>query len=121
MACFVLDGQRSQKNPLMSLITRRWSALLTLLVAALCASSNFAQVPASGLLREVYSDIQGALISDLTNNSAYPDNPSSSDYVTSFFEAPVDVAEYYGQRMRGFIAPPVSGNYTFWIATDDQG
>ncbi|MDB6039503.1 MAG: Spore coat protein CotH, partial [Verrucomicrobiales bacterium] len=27
----------------------------------------------------------------------------------------------YGQRMRGYIVPPLTGNYTFWISTDDNG
>src|SRR5205085_11385027 len=57
----------------------------------------------------------------LTNNAAYPDSPTTTNYVTDFFEAPVDIAEFYGQRMRGFIIPPANGDYTFWIATDDQG
>ena len=25
----------------------------------------------------------------------------------------------YGQRVRAFVVPPISGNYTFWIASDD--
>jgi hypothetical protein len=27
----------------------------------------------------------------------------------------------YGQRLRGYLVPPVSGHYTFWIASDDGG
>ena len=27
----------------------------------------------------------------------------------------------YGTRIRGFICPPVTGNYTFWISSDDNG
>lgn len=106
----------------MSLITRRWIAALTLALTAFCVDNTYAQnPPANGLLREVWSNIQGGLVSDLTNNAAYPDNPTSSNYVTDFFEAPIDVAEFYGQRMRGYIVPPTTGNYVFWVATDDQG
>ncbi|MHC4312026.1 MAG: PA14 domain-containing protein, partial [Planctomycetota bacterium] len=37
----------------------------------------------------------------------------------TLFEAPVDWAHYYGTRMHGFLYPPVSGDYTFWISSDD--
>ena len=29
-------------------------------------------------------------------------------------------ADHYGTRIRGYIVPPTTGNYTFWIASDDQ-
>ena len=32
----------------------------------------------------------------------------------------MNFADNYGQRIRGFICPPVTGNYTFWIASDDN-
>lgn len=73
----------------------------------------------TGLLREVWNDVQGTAVSDLTSDPDYPDAPSSSGIISSF-EAPVDVAEYYGGRIRGYIVPPTSGNYTFWIASDDN-
>ena len=31
------------------------------------------------------------------------------------------VANNYGVRMKGWLVPPVSGNYRFWIASDDNG
>src|SRR6266480_1453258 len=72
----------------------------------------------SGLLREVWTGISGASVSDLTNSADYPDRPTSTDYVTDFFEAPIDIDNDYGQRMRGFILPPQTGSYTFWISSD---
>jgi hypothetical protein len=38
-----------------------------------------------------------------------------------FFEAPANVLEEYGQRMHGYVIAPMTGNYTFWIASDDGG
>ncbi len=72
-----------------------------------------------GLLREVYTNIPGGAVSDLTNAPAFPANPSSSDLLTISFEAPSNVADNYGQRVRGYLVPPASGDYTFWIASDD--
>src|SRR4029077_13225207 len=36
------------------------------------------------------------------------------------FEAPTDWADNYGTRLRGYITAPVTGIYTFWIASDNQ-
>ena len=37
------------------------------------------------------------------------------------FEAPTNWAQNMGQRVRGFVIPPVTGQYRFWIASDDEG
>lgn len=37
------------------------------------------------------------------------------------FECPKDWAEDYGTWVHGYLYPPVTGNYTFWIASDDEG
>jgi hypothetical protein len=88
----------------------------TLLAATQAAS---AQTPTNGLLREVYEGITGGTLADLTNNAAFPDSPTSRNIVTDYFEAPTDIMDYYGQRMRALILPPTTGSYTFWIASDD--
>src|SRR6516164_6516166 len=70
------------------------------------------------LLREYWLNIQGALVSDLTSNTNYPDNPSGSNYLATF-EAPINWADIYGTRIRGYITPAISGAYIFWISSDD--
>ncbi|MEZ4699345.1 MAG: putative Ig domain-containing protein [Rhodothermales bacterium] len=72
------------------------------------------------ILREWWTGITGTAITALTGNGNYPDNPAGSDFLPSFF-APSDWADNYGTRMRGYIYPPVTGDYTFWIASDDNG
>ncbi|MCC7375888.1 MAG: lamin tail domain-containing protein [Verrucomicrobiales bacterium] len=79
------------------------------------------QAQTVGLLREVWEGIEGGSVSDLTSSPNYPDHPTSSNYVTDFFEAPTDVLESYGQRMHGYVVAPLTGDYTFWIASDDGG
>src|SRR6185369_2607411 len=44
----------------------------------------------------------------------------SENVVTDFFEAPTDIDENYGQRMRALLIAPATGNYSFWIASDDN-
>ena len=58
-------------------------------------------------------------VSLLTSNPAYPNSPSTRTY-TTVFEIPMDVADNYGTRTRGYVTPPTTGNYTFWIAGDDN-
>jgi hypothetical protein len=40
--------------------------------------------------------------------------------ILSRFEAATNGVEYFLARARGFLHPPVTGNYTFWIASDDS-
>ncbi len=79
------------------------------------ASVQVAQCSATGtILREQWNNITGADVAQIPVNST----PSSTSQLTSF-EGPKDIADNYGSRIRGYICPPVSGNYTFWIAGDD--
>lgn len=76
---------------------------------------------AGSIVREVWDNIPGNSVAELTADARYPAQPTSTELITEFFEAPSEFAENYGQRMHGYIIPPVSGNYTFWIASDDGG
>ncbi len=75
----------------------------------------------NGIMREVYPGIAGTSISNLTQHSSYPGKPGSRSLVRTRFEAPVNAADNYGQRMHGLIRPPATGNYIFWISSDDNG
>ncbi|HEY7115819.1 MAG TPA: lamin tail domain-containing protein, partial [Tepidisphaeraceae bacterium] len=73
------------------------------------------------ILWEYWLNIGGGnAVSDLTSNAAYPNSPSGREYRTSF-ETRTDWAEAYGSRVHGYLLPPVTGDYTFWIASDDNG
>ncbi len=36
-------------------------------------------------------------------------------------EVPVNIDDNYGSRMKGWLMPPATGDYVFWIALDDNG
>jgi hypothetical protein len=75
----------------------------------------------SGVMREWWLNIgAGTTIPDLTGNVNYPDNPTGRETL-DIFEGPVDWADNYGSRLYGWLMPPESGDYTFWIASDDPG
>ncbi len=66
--------------------------------------------------RDVWTGIGGVAVSQIPLSQP----PNTSDLI-SIFEIPVDVLDNYGTRVRGFICPPMSGNYRFWISSDDNG
>ncbi len=67
------------------------------------------------IVREMWANVRGANVSDIPVNSA----PTSSAELT-VFEAPTNVADSYGARIRGYVTAPVSGQYTFWVAGDNN-
>ncbi|MBL4882842.1 MAG: cadherin-like domain-containing protein [Oleispira sp.] len=73
-----------------------------------------------GLTRQVYKDASiGSDINTLKQLDAYPDSPTETTIETEFV-SPSDIGSNYGQVMQGYIIPPVSGDYYFWVAADDQ-
>ncbi|HEY0611035.1 MAG TPA: T9SS type A sorting domain-containing protein, partial [Chitinophaga sp.] len=84
-----------------------------------CQSTQTFNVAVTGsILREYWTGISGTTISSLTSNTNYPNNPTGSGQLSSL-EGPTNWAENYGTRIRGYIHPPTSGSYTFWVAGDD--
>jgi hypothetical protein len=71
---------------------------------------------------ETWTDIDGGDAPDLisaTNNFAVA--PDTIGRLGNLLEAETFVANNYGVRMRGWLVPPVSGNYRFWISSDGSG
>lgn len=54
--------------------------------------------------------------------TAFPDYPNGPDKseIRRSFEAPTNLGNFYLARMQGFLRVPVTGQYTFWIASDDS-
>ncbi|MCX8156061.1 MAG: lamin tail domain-containing protein [Verrucomicrobiae bacterium] len=90
------------------MVTIWWAALLVLAPA----------LSAQSLLREVWYGVEGNSVADLTSHPDYPSSPAEFSYIT-LFEGPVNIGERYGTRIRGYLIPPQTGNYIFWIASDN--
>jgi hypothetical protein len=77
---------------------------------------------------DVFTDIAGTAVTDLTSNSAYPSRPSRTEEV-KFLEYPPgaddgtppagNVYANYGIHVTGFIVPTTTADYTFYLAADD--
>jgi glucose/arabinose dehydrogenase len=67
------------------------------------------------ITRDYFANVTGSTLADVPFSNA----PTSSSAIT-LFEGPSNVADNYGSRIRGYICPPTSGNYIFWIASDNH-
>ncbi|MCE5185230.1 MAG: hypothetical protein LLF76_03795 [Planctomycetaceae bacterium] len=69
-------------------------------------------------LHEWWTGISGSAVSNLTSAAAYPNRPNGAQYLTSL-ETKANWADNYGARIRGYLRPEQSADYTFWIAADE--
>lgn len=67
------------------------------------------------ILLERWYNVSGEHVNQFSYNTQPNDNHSPN-----IFEGPVNIADNYASRFRGYICPPVSGSYVFWIASDDD-
>lgn len=80
-----------------------------------------------GIYRQMWTNLDeniGNTLAMLTNasyNPNWPNNPAAScTHVFTEFETEIDSGtNYYGQDLQAYLVPPVSGDYIFWIASDD--
>lgn len=91
---------------------------LAFLAAVMITQPSAAQ--SNAIVREVWLNIGGNAVADLTNNAAFPSSPTFDGLVTNLFETPSDAYDSYGQRLQALITAPLTGNYRFWIASDDN-
>ena len=69
--------------------------------------------------RQLYNNISGTTVANLTGSANYPNSPDAVDYLTSFAWPQENIGDNYGGRVAGYLVPPVSGSYTFAIRSDD--
>jgi hypothetical protein len=55
----------------------------------------------------------------LINDPRYPENPDETRFLTSFDSGTL-LGEDYGAQIHGWLLPRKSGDYTFWLASDDD-
>ncbi len=67
-----------------------------------------------------WENIPSTDINTLKDNPNYPNNPDVTETVTSFEWDGDDLSDY-GARIEGWLYAPGTGEFTFWLASDDQG
>jgi hypothetical protein len=69
----------------------------------------------SSVVQEIWTDVPGTNIADIPTGT-----PANLTNVIGTLEGTVNYGQNYGERVRGYFTPPVTGNYYFWIAGSDS-
>jgi hypothetical protein len=76
----------------------------------------FSKCVASGTItREYWAGVQGSTVSEIPVERT----PTSTTELT-IFEGPSNAGIHYGSRISGYICPPMTGPYHFYIASNDH-
>src|SRR5687768_16710015 len=82
--------------------------------------SNSQNCPGTGAINyQRWNNISGGAVTNLTSNPNYPNNPSASGSL-AIFETPPNMGNNIGIKVYGYLCPPSTGNYFFWIASDES-
>lgn len=103
-----------------------WASLLEFRVFEAPSTEETDVLPDEGMVLELgavafarFNDISGARLSNLYKSSKFPDSPDSVDERGSFEFT--GTGSNFGIYAWAWIVPEITGDYTFWIASDDEG
>ncbi len=65
--------------------------------------------------------IPGNNVTNFTSDPSFPSGPTLFEVLASALTIAQNNGNNYGTWTRGFIEAPLTGTYTFWIASDDEG
>jgi len=68
--------------------------------------------------QEIWWDLPGKMLTDFTESPRFLD-PADSRSLVASSDFGCSAGDAYGRRVRGYLTAPTTGDYTFWIASDD--
>lgn len=69
----------------------------------------------TGITQDYWNNVPGGKVEQIPVKT-----PPTGSRILPNFETPSNTGDNYGSKIYGFLTPPVSGGYTFWIAADDS-
>jgi hypothetical protein len=92
-------------------------------------SAGAPPTPQGVITAGTFLNVSGTAITDLTGNAKFPNQPDQVAYLPYFelnptgdITAPAaNTADNYGAQIRGYFYPPTTGDYVFYLASDDNG
>ena len=72
-----------------------------------------------GAVLDHWFGIGGGSVSNLVQDTRYPDSPDATTIVKSL-EGPTNFADNYGSRLQAYVVPPVTCDWNFYISSDDN-
>src|SRR5512133_3218651 len=101
-------------------MSRRLTCLAAVGLVIALAGSAGAQLGQGKVLFEYWDGVGGTSIDgNLRTLATFPDSPTSSEWRDKF-QSKANRADNYGLRARAFVTAPETGEYTFWVAGDDN-
>jgi hypothetical protein len=86
--------------------------------AVVDASSELAALPQTGgILREWWHGVTGQTIYSLRDDPRFPGRPDRREMAPGF-ELTVAETNHLGVRIRGYVHPPITGEYRFWLQAE---
>jgi hypothetical protein len=81
-------------------------------------SADWLVPPTGSVTLELWNKLGGERVADLVENAAFQKAPSGTLTLNQLEYG--NRGDQYGARVRGYVVAPQSGNYTFWISSDDS-
>jgi len=75
--------------------------------------------PQRGVLQEIWREVAGGGVADLTASPKYREVADEVKLLDRF--ASESAGDQYGSRYTALLVPPKTGDYVFWLASDDGG
>lgn len=69
-------------------------------------------------LMETWTGISGGTVRDLTKDAKFHNAPNLRGTLAAL-DAPINTANSYGRRVRGYLVPPATGDYRFHVSAND--
>lgn len=69
----------------------------------------------NAVTREIWSGVSGTSVTNIPLNS-----PASTSNTLGTLEGIANFGDNYGERIRGYLTAPVTGNYYFWISANNS-
>lgn len=111
----------SGNQQLVARVVSKNGAMYTSDPIAITVNATASKVTKTGsITREWWKNIPGSKIADAANLLDWPLKPHGQDVLSSF-STPQRWGDDYIQHIRGYIIPPMDGNYYFTISSDDEG
>ncbi len=88
-------------------------------LSAMETYSDAAPATTAGLSTQIFANFAGASIADFIKDPNYPHTPFST-ITTATGEGPSNIGDNFASRTRGWVIPPTTGNYNFWISGDQS-
>jgi glucose/arabinose dehydrogenase len=73
------------------------------------------------VIAERWNGVGGTTVEELTKSEAYRKQAPATEETLESLALPRTGDKDYGVRVRGYLVPPIDGEYRFWIAADDRG